>query len=88
MGMIRQNQNAGVFMCKPEPKIAANGLTNEEVYQWMRQKIAAVSQLKEALAEREDMLQALKRLDDKIALLSSKSAVEFSDKESDPIPSR
>lgn len=88
MGMIRQNQNAGVFMCKPEPKIAANGLTNEELYQWMRTKISAAGQLKEALADRESTLQALKRLDEKIALLSHQSAIEFSDKESGPIPSR
>nr|WP_318380467.1 hypothetical protein [uncultured Enterobacter sp.]DAL63543.1 MAG TPA_asm: hypothetical protein [Caudoviricetes sp.] len=46
-------------MRKPEPKITANGLTNEEIYQWMALKVSMGRQLQSALAEKTELQQAL-----------------------------
>jgi len=72
-------------MCKPEPKITANGLTNEEIHQWMALKVSAVRKLQSALAEKTELQQALNDLDQRISELTNSAALELLDKEQDPI---
>ena len=40
-------------MHKTEPKIVAPGYTNEEIYEWMAKKLAAINQLREVLSYRQ-----------------------------------
>lgn len=39
-------------MHKTEPKIVAPGYTDEEIYEWMTKKLAAINQLREVLSYR------------------------------------
>jgi len=72
-------------MCKPEPKIMTNGLTNEEIHQWMALKVSAGRKLQSALAEKTELQQALNDLDQRISELTNSAALELLDKEQDPI---
>ena len=43
-------------MHKTEPKIVAPGYTNEEIYEWMAKKLAAINQLREVLSYRQETI--------------------------------
>ncbi len=47
-------------MHKTEPKIVAPGYTNEEIYEWMAKKLAAINQLREVLSYRQETIDSLK----------------------------
>lgn len=57
-------------MHKTEPKIVAPGYTNEEIYEWMAKKLAAINQLREVLSYRQETIDSLKKLDQEITVLS------------------
>ena len=57
-------------MHKTEPKIVAPGDTNEEIYEWMAKKLAAINQLREVLSYRQETIDSLKKLDQEITVLS------------------
>lgn len=61
-----------------EPKIFADGLTSEEIHQWMADKVSAGRQLQGALAEKAELQQALKDLDQRISELTISAALEWS----------
>lgn len=71
-------------MEKKEPKIMAEGFTNEELYQWMREKANAGSRLQSALAEKACLQQALTQIEEQILELTNSAALEFADKARDP----
>lgn len=56
-------------MHKTEPKIVAPGYTDEEIYEWMTKKLAAINQLREVLSYRRNN-RLLKKLDQEITVLS------------------
>lgn len=58
-----------------KPKIFADGLTNEEIHKWMDFKVSAGRQLQGALAEKAELQQALKDLDQRISELTSSAAL-------------
>ncbi|HCU0700257.1 TPA: hypothetical protein OUF49_000782 [Enterobacter asburiae] len=72
-------------MATKEPKIFADGLTNEEVHQWMALKVSAGRQLQGALAEKAELQQALKHLDHRISELTNAADLELIDMHLDPI---
>ena len=43
-------------MHKTEPKIVAPGYTNEEIYEWMAKKLAAINQLECCLIDRKHQI--------------------------------
>ncbi|HHM0250388.1 TPA: hypothetical protein ACRCCB_004779 [Escherichia coli] len=47
-------------MHKTEPKIVAPGYTDEEIYEWMTKKLAAINQLREVLSYRQETIDSLK----------------------------
>ncbi|HDW1459437.1 TPA: hypothetical protein RK253_004728, partial [Escherichia coli] len=53
-------------MHKTEPKIVAPGYTDEEIYEWMTKKLAAINQLREVLSYRQETIDSLKKLDQEI----------------------
>ena len=57
-------------MHKTEPKIVAPGSTDEEIYEWMTKKLAAINQLREVLSYRQETIDSLKKLDQEITVLS------------------
>lgn len=57
-------------MHKTEPKIVAPGYTDEEIYEWMTTKLAAINQLREVLSYRQETIDSLKKLDQEITVLS------------------
>ncbi|MGT6499632.1 hypothetical protein ACRWS8_24870 [Escherichia coli] len=57
-------------MHKTEPKIVAPGYTDEEIYEWMTKKLAAINQLREVLSYRQETIDSLKKLDQEITVLS------------------
>ena len=57
-------------MHKTEPKIVAPGYTDEEIYEWMTNKLAAINQLREVLSYRQETIDSLKKLDQEITVLS------------------
>ncbi len=67
-----------------EPKIFADGLTNEEIHRWMAAKVSAGRQLQGALAEKAELQQALKDLDQRISELTISAALEWLSKVPDP----
>lgn len=71
-------------MEKKEPKIMAEGFTNEELYQWMREKANAGYRLQSALAEKACLQQALTKVEDEILELTNSAALEIADKIQDP----
>ncbi|CAM6257329.1 Prophage protein [Escherichia coli] len=48
-------------MHKTEPKIVAPGYTDEEIYEWMTKKLAAINQLREVLSYRQETIDSLKK---------------------------
>lgn len=71
-------------MATKEPKIFADGLTNEEVHQWMAIKVSAGMQFKEALGEKAELQQALKNLDQRLSEITSSAALEWLSTDQDP----
>ncbi|EFQ8596157.1 hypothetical protein [Escherichia coli] len=57
-------------MHKTEPKIVAPGYTDEEIYERMTKKLAAINQLREVLSYRQETIDSLKKLDQEITVLS------------------
>ena len=57
-------------MHKTEPKIVAPVYTDEEIYEWMTKKLAAINQLREVLSYRQETIDSLKKLDQEITVLS------------------
>ncbi|HGX5236944.1 TPA: hypothetical protein ACNE04_004413 [Escherichia coli] len=57
-------------MHKTEPKIVAPGYTDEEIYECMTKKLAAINQLREVLSYRQETIDSLKKLDQEITVLS------------------
>lgn len=47
-------------MHKTEPKIVAPGYTDEEIYEWMTKKLAAINQLREVLSYRQETIDSFK----------------------------
>jgi hypothetical protein len=73
-------------MDKQEPKIIAGDLSNEELLEWMQEKIGAAQQLKEALSLKEHYEKALKETNERIEALTNHAALELIDKGQDPTP--
>ncbi len=48
-------------MHKTEPKIVAPGYTDEEIYEWMTKKLAAINQLREVQSYRQETIDSLKK---------------------------
>lgn len=44
--------------------------TDEEIYEWMTKKLAAINQLREVLSYRQETIDSLKKLDQEITVLS------------------
>ncbi|WP_449567063.1 hypothetical protein [Lelliottia nimipressuralis] len=59
-----------------EPKIVAEGLTNEQLYSWMKDKAQKASALEAALAEKQQIEQVLAEVESRIELLTSEAAIE------------
>ena len=57
-------------MHETEPKIVAPGYTDEEIYEWMTKKLAAINQLREVLSYRQETIKKIKKLDQEITVLS------------------
>lgn len=66
-------------MNEKQPKIIANGLSNEELYKWFKSKITANLDLKIALAEKQSLMQAINEIDVKIELLTTQASMEILD---------
>lgn len=66
-------------MSEKQPKIIANGLSNEELYKWFKSKITANLDLKIALAEKQSLMQALNEIEVKIELLTTQASMEILD---------
>ena len=73
-------------MQKSEPKLIADGYTDEEIFQWMRSKYQTASLLKSALAEKLSLEQALADVNSRISDLTSEAAVVVVQKSEGPIP--
>lgn len=67
-----------------EPTINAPGFTNDELYEWMNEKVKASARLKAALAERNLIQQTLDDLDKQILVLTSSAALAFGETALDP----
>ncbi|EDV9112462.1 hypothetical protein ZK68_004774 [Salmonella enterica subsp. enterica] len=66
-------------MSEKQPKIIANGLSNEELYKWFKSKVTANLDLKVALAEKQSLMQAINEIDVKIELLTARASLEVID---------
>ncbi len=62
-------------MQKPEPKIIAEGLSNEELYAWMKEKCTSARLLQEALTDREMLQTSLKEVEQRITSLEAQAAL-------------
>lgn len=60
-----------------EPTINAPGFTNDELLEWMGEKVKASARLKAALAERTLVQQTLDDLDKQILVLTSSAALAY-----------
>ncbi|HAJ7148432.1 TPA: hypothetical protein HNO21_15840 [Escherichia coli] len=64
-------------MHKTEPKIVAPDYTDEEIYEWMTKKLAAINQLRELLSYRQETIGSLKKLDQEITVLSQDATLDI-----------
>ncbi len=62
-----------------EPTINAPGFTNDELFEWMDEKVKASARLKAALAEKQSLQQALVDLDERILVLTNSAALAFAE---------
>lgn len=60
-----------------EPRIVATGISEDDIFAWMDEKVRAIRSLKSALADREVMQQALTRLDAEIERLTNRATLEM-----------
>lgn len=67
-----------------EPKIVAEGLTNEQLYAWMKDKVQKASALRAALAEKQQIEQVLVDIESRINQLTSEAALEVLPQSQDP----
>ncbi|MDK9364160.1 hypothetical protein [Lelliottia wanjuensis] len=58
-----------------EPKIVAEGLTNEQIYAWMKDKAQKASALRAALAEKQQIEQVLVEIESRIDQLTSEASI-------------
>ncbi|EPC3783349.1 TPA: hypothetical protein ACKFCW_003482 [Citrobacter farmeri] len=65
-------------MQKQQPSICAGGLSESEVYEWMKHKTRAIEQLKSSRAHREFLLSELNSVDKQISELTSAASLEYS----------
>ena len=73
-------------MDQREPKIIADGSSNEAILEWMKNKVGAARQLQAALAQRELLQQALVDLNNQIVMLTSAAALEVCHTAQGPTP--
>ncbi len=73
-------------MQKSEPKLIADGYTDEEIFQWMRSKTMTANLLKSALAEKLVLEQALDDVNSRIKDLTNEAAVVVVQESEGPIP--
>ena len=71
-------------MQKQEPRIFAGGISNDELFIWMKEKVNAAALLKSALIERDHLKLTLLDIETKIAELTSAAALEVLDTNLDP----
>ncbi|WP_194205787.1 hypothetical protein [Superficieibacter sp. 1612_C1] len=64
-------------MTKSEPKIIANGFTDEELCKWMEEKLRSVRFLRSALQEKQELLEALAEVDARIKNLECAASMEY-----------
>ncbi|WP_235898786.1 hypothetical protein [Yersinia alsatica] len=62
---------------KPEPKIIAGNMSNDELLQWMDGKVKSAKYLQSALAERESVKRELSEIEGKISYLINSAALEL-----------
>lgn len=62
-----------------EPRIVAAGISEDDVFIWMDNKVHAFRSLKCALAERERIKKALEEVDARILSLTSNAALDLID---------
>lgn len=72
---------------KWEPKIIAGNLNNDELLRWMQNKITASRHLRDSLAERESLQQALVEINTRITALTNSAALEVCQAVQDPVNS-
>ncbi|MEB7740268.1 hypothetical protein NGB58_13540 [Escherichia coli] len=65
-------------MQKPEPVIIAPDYTDDELYEWMRKKLRAASDLKQANSHKERITDSLASLEQEIAILTQNAALNVS----------
>ncbi len=61
----------------PEPRLVVEGYSESEILHWMKGKVDAACSLKTALADRENMQQALAGLDAHIEVLTNRAAIDM-----------
>lgn len=65
-------------MLKKQPSVCAGDYSEEEIYEWMRQKAHFLEQLKSARAHRELLQSELNSMDERISELTLAAALEYS----------
>ncbi|EMY0668517.1 hypothetical protein J4G53_22465 [Serratia ureilytica] len=65
-------------MKNKEPKIIADGISNEAVLEWMQEKVSASRHLQTAILERAHLQKALADVEEQISQLTKKASVEVS----------
>lgn len=64
-------------MQKQQPSVCAGNYSEEEIYQWMREKTRSIEQLKSAQAQREFLQRELDSVDRLISELTTAAALEY-----------
>ena len=65
-------------MQKPEPVIIAPGYTDDEIYEWMCEKIRAINYLKQAADNKERLSKELASAEQDIITLAKSAALNVS----------
>ena len=65
-------------MLKKQPSVCAGDYSEEEIYEWMKQKASLLEQLKSARAHRELLQSELNSMDERISELTLAAALEYS----------
>lgn len=66
-----------------EPKLILNGMSEDELFDWLSSKERSIRRLKGALAEKESIQQALVKIESEIAILTNLSAINILREERD-----
>lgn len=72
-------------MKKKEPAIMANGLTNDELFSWLKEKMEAMCELKGLEEQKASMLERLSGLNERISVIAPRSCISISQQEQGPI---